>query len=153
MNKSILKWNQVCQLHWKTQFRESILNTSMLWQCLLSAWQSLLQIQSHFVVPLRVRSHMRFGSSDFAERCDFNRNAPIFSNHHRWQQQQHVMFSRLCKCHFKSDLGIQQTQLWMSLKISIIFFGTARFRSNQFIQFCQFFETANLLQNYHWPSL
>ncbi len=26
----------------------------------------------------------RFGSSNFAERCDINRNPPIFSNHHRW---------------------------------------------------------------------
>ncbi len=29
-------------------------------------------------------SHMRFGSSDFTELCDFDRNPPIFSNHHRW---------------------------------------------------------------------
>jgi hypothetical protein len=52
-----------------------------------------------FFPTLRVRSHMRFGSSNFAERCDFNRNPPIFSNRHCWRQRQHVMFSRLCKHH------------------------------------------------------
>ncbi len=28
--------------------------------------------------------HMRFGSSNFTEQCDFNRNSPIFSNLHCW---------------------------------------------------------------------
>ena len=42
-------------------------------------------------------SHMRFGSSDFTELCDFDRNPPIFSNHHRWRQRQHIMFFHLCK--------------------------------------------------------
>jgi len=46
---------------------------------------------------VRVRSHTRFGSSDFAERCNFNRNPSIFSNRHRWRQRQYVMFSCLCK--------------------------------------------------------
>jgi hypothetical protein len=48
---------------------------------------------------LRVRSHTLFGASNFAERWDFNRNPPIFSNRHRWRQRQYVMFSRLCKHH------------------------------------------------------
>ena len=52
---------------------------------------------------------MRFGSSDFAERCDFNRNPPIFSNHHHWQQQQHVMFSRLCKYYFNEPSRLVYT--------------------------------------------
>jgi hypothetical protein len=62
---------------------------------------SLARPTSRVYMSLWVRSHMRFGSSDFAERCDFNRNPPIFSYHHRWRQRQHVMFSRLCKHHFK----------------------------------------------------
>ncbi len=43
----------------------------------------------------KARSHTRFGSSNFAERYDFNRNSLIFSNRHCWQQRQRVMFSRL----------------------------------------------------------
>jgi hypothetical protein len=49
---------------------------------------------------VRVRSHTQFGSNDFAEQCNFNRNPPIFSNRHRWRQLQHVMFPRLGKHHF-----------------------------------------------------
>ncbi len=45
----------------------------------------------------------QFGSSDFAERCNFNRNPPIFSNSHHWRQLQLVMFSRLCKYHFREQ--------------------------------------------------
>ncbi len=49
-----------------------------------------------------VCSHTRFGSIDFAEQCDFNRNPRIFSNRHRWRQRQYIMFSRLCKQYLRS---------------------------------------------------
>ncbi len=52
---------------------------------------------------VKVRSHTRCGSSNFAEHCNFIRNSPIFSNRHRWRERQHIMFSRLCKHHL-SDL-------------------------------------------------
>jgi hypothetical protein len=59
-----------------------------------SCWRSCIRV--------RVRLHMRFGSSDFAEWCNFNRNAPIFSNRHRCRQWQPAMFSRLCKHHLRT---------------------------------------------------
>ncbi len=36
-------------------------------------------------LQVKVRTHAGCGSSDFAERCNFNRNSPIFSNHHCWR--------------------------------------------------------------------
>ncbi len=48
---------------------------------------------------VKVHLHRRCGSGVFAERCDFNRNLPIFSNRHRWRQRQHLMCCRLCKRH------------------------------------------------------
>ena len=36
-------------------------------------------------ICIKVCSHTRFESSDIAERCDFNRNSPIFSNRHCWR--------------------------------------------------------------------
>jgi hypothetical protein len=58
---------------------------------------------------VRAHSHPQIGSSNFAEWCNFNRNPPIFSNRHRWQQQQHVMFYCLCKHHLtdKKSSGLQ----------------------------------------------
>ncbi len=39
------------------------------------------------IIVSKIRnSHTRCGSSDFAERCDFNRNSPIFSNRQCWRQ-------------------------------------------------------------------
>ncbi len=55
-------------------------------------------------LSVKVCSHTRFESGDFAERCDFNRNFPIFSNRHCWQWRQHIMFFRLCKHYFKVHL-------------------------------------------------
>ncbi len=55
----------------------------------------------NIIGPIRVCSHTRCGSSNFTEQCDFNTDSPIFSNRHCWRQQQHVMFSRLCKHHFR----------------------------------------------------
>ncbi len=67
--------------------------------------QSVLCLYS----SLKVRLHRRCGSGVFAERCDFNRNLPIFSNRHRWRQRQHLMCCRLCKqhlrCTYDSDNG------------------------------------------------
>ena len=40
----------------------------------------------------------------FCQRCDFNRNLPIFSNRHRWRQRQHLMCCRLCKRHLSQTL-------------------------------------------------
>jgi hypothetical protein len=58
----------------------------------------------HLNISLKVRLHKRCGSGVFAERCDFNRNLDIFSNHHRWRQKQHLMFRRLCKHHFTRSM-------------------------------------------------
>ncbi len=54
----------------------------------------------HFKVPL----HKRCGSGIFYKRCDFNRNLPISSKRHCWQQRQHIMFCRLCKYYFKAQI-------------------------------------------------
>ncbi len=49
----------------------------------------------------KVHIHMRFGSSDFAEWCHFNRRFSISSNLHRQQQQQvFIVFMPVCKYHF-----------------------------------------------------
>ncbi len=73
---------------------------------------------------LRVCSHTRFGSSDFAKRCDFNQNPPIFSNCHHYRQRQYGMFSRQCKpplrAKEKQQLHLPQFQKWRKLIFSNI---------------------------------